>query len=371
MKYVFFIIVLAILLSMMGYVMLRAWQVLPPKNQIRTLFAVVYVFLFLLMLSGLFLEHVLNSGLSKVVTFTGYTFLMIVIYMLVSFLLVDIIRIVNSMFHFAPHGMFAFRTLAAGVSLGIIVIALVAGNYMFNHPVVSELDLTIEKPLQNKELTIVAASDIHLGSSIGKKRLRKYVDLINSQKPDIILLTGDITDRSIGSVMEQNMKDELQALKAPLGVYAISGNHEFYSGKPQEIAGYMRESGINVLNDSVCLVDSSFYIIGRDDVTNRKRKPLKELMIGLDNNLPKILLDHQPYHLEEAMQQGVDLQLSGHTHNGQFFPGNLIVKSMFELGHGYLRKGNTHYYVSSGLGLWGPQYRIGTQSEVVLINLKY
>ncbi|MFZ4725789.1 MAG: metallophosphoesterase, partial [Paludibacter sp.] len=117
--------------------------------------------------------------------------------------------------------------------------------------------------------------------------------------------------------------------------------------------------------------DSSFYIVGRDDKSNLNRKKLSEIVTGLDKKLPFILMDHQPYHLEEAEQNDIDFQISGHTHNGQFFPGNLFVKKMYELGYGYLKKGNTHYYVSSGLGLWGPQYRIGTESELVVINLKY
>ena len=210
-----------------------------------------------------------------------------------------------------------------------------------------------------------------LGNSIDIQMLRKYVKLINAQHPDIVLLLGDITDRSASPLSEQNMKTELQSIHAPLGTYAIRGNHEYYSGKPKAIAGYLKASGITVLIDSACLVDNSFYIIGRDDRTNSKRKPLSEMVQGLDKDIPKILLDHQPFKLKDAEQNGIDLQLSGHTHDGQFFPGNLYVKKMFELGHGYLKKGKTHYYISSGLGIWGPHYRIGTQSELVEIRLKY
>ena len=101
------------------------------------------------------------------------------------------------------------------------------------------------------------------------------------------------------------------------------------------------------------------------------RKNLSDIVKGLDANKPRILIDHQPFHLEEAEQNGIDFQFSGHTHNGQFFPANLVVKRMYELGYGYLKKGSTHYYVSSGLGIWGPEYRIGTQSEVVVVNMSY
>jgi uncharacterized protein len=371
MKYSFFLVIFILFFAAVTYVMVRGMQILPSKSGIRTTFAWSYAFLFLLFFGGLFLDHALGQTVSSIVTFVGYTFLMVVIYMLVSFLLVDMVRLSNHFTHFSSTNLSIFRVRAAEVSLFLIVIALIVGHYNFNHPKLVKLDITLEKPLQHKELKIVAASDIHLGNGIDKKRLKKFVTLINEQQPDIILLVGDITDRSIGPVTEQNMKAELLELKAPLGVYAIRGNHEYYSGKTEEIANYLTASGIKQLYDSTCLVDNSFYLIGRDDRTNSERKPLRDLVKNLDSKLPKILLDHQPYALEEAQQNGIDLQLSGHTHDGQFFPLNLVVRNMYEQAHGYLRKGNTQYYISSGLGIWGPQYRIGTQSELVVIRLKY
>jgi Predicted phosphohydrolases len=184
-------------------------------------------------------------------------------------------------------------------------------------------------------------------------------------------LAGDVSDRSIIPVMNQHMDEEFRQIKAKYGVFAINGNHEHFSETPNATANYLKKAGINVLIDEVALVDSSFYIIGREDHIVRNRKPLDQLVKGLDPSKPRILLDHQPFHLYDAENNGIDLQISGHTHNGQFFPGNLIVKRMYEMGHGYLKRGKTHYYVSSGLGIWGPQYRIGTQSELVVVNLKY
>jgi predicted MPP superfamily phosphohydrolase len=263
-----------------------------------------------------------------------------------------------------------FRLWMMVATLGVTGIAMIAGNYRFNHPSVVTLNLSTKNPRQNKVLTIVAASDIHLGISIDKKRLQSYVKMMNDQHPDIVLLAGDISDRSMIPVIKQNMLEEFSNIKAPMGVYAIYGNHEHYAETPTATADYLKKAGIVVLRDSACLVDNSFYLIGRDDRTNQKRKTLKEIVKGLDMKYPRILMDHQPFHLEEAENNNIDLQLSGHTHNGQFFPINLIIKSFYELSYGYLKKGNTHYYVSSGLGLWGPQYRIGTQSELVVIHLK-
>jgi uncharacterized protein len=371
MKITFFLFVFVLILTMFSSVLIHGLPLLPARNGWRWIVGIVYILLFLSLFAGLFLEHRLNLGFAKILTFTGYTFLLFVIYMTLSFLLTDLIRLANSWFHFAPIGMLVFRQWAAIVSMVIITITLFIGNYRFNHPALVHLDLTVENPVQHKSIKIVAASDIHLGTSIDKKMLHKYVQLINARKPDIILLAGDITDRSFGPVMEQKMEQELSQLHAPLGVFAITGNHEYYSGVPEEINEYLRAAGIRMLHDSVALVDHSFYLVGRDDRTNPNRKPLEELVKGLKPELPKILLDHQPYALEQACNNGIDLQISGHTHNGQFFPGNLFVARIFELGHGYLKKGKTHFYVSSGLGIWGPLYRIGTQSELVEIQLNY
>jgi hypothetical protein len=252
-----------------------------------------------------------------------------------------------------------------------ISIALVIGNYRFNHPQVVKLNISSAKPKQNKHVRIVAVSDVHLGFSIDKARLQSYVKLINDQHPDLVLMAGDISDRPVYPIVRQNMKEELRSIQAKLGVYAINGNHEYLAETPLALSPYLEEAGIKVLRDNVVLLDGSFYIAGRDDRMNPNRKTVQALVSGLDSKLPIIMMDHQPYHLEQAEKNGVDLQLSGHTHNGQFFPGNLIVKRMYELGYGYLKKGNTHYYVSSGLGIWGPQYRIGTQSEIVVIELDY
>ncbi len=371
MKPYMFLVILALILSAFASVLIHSLNLLPSKPNLRWSFGIVYVALFLSIFAGIFLEHKLGLGLAKVITFTGYTFLMVVMMMLVSFLFVDLVRLANYFFHFAPPGMLVIRQWIAVGSLAIIAIILGFGNYRFNHPEVVQLNLQAHTPLQHKEIRIVAASDIHLGSSIDKKRLHSYVQLINAQKPDIILLAGDITDRSFGPVLEQKMEEELLQLKAPLGVYAISGNHEHYSGVQSQIAQYLKTSGITLLEDSAALIDASFYLIGRKDYSDPHRKPLSALTIGLKPELPRILLDHQPHHLEEAVQQNIDLQLSGHTHNGQVFPGNLIVRSMYEDGYGYLQKNKTHFYVSSGLGIWGPQYRIGSQSEVVVIQFTY
>ncbi len=244
------------------------------------------------------------------------------------------------------------------------------GYSNFSNPKTEYYTININKKAgEMKELRIVAASDWHIGHIIRKARLKTYVDKINALKPDIILLPGDVINHDLRPVAEQNMNEELSQLKAPFGVYAIAGNHE-YMGSLVNNLNYLTQSGIRVLKDEVLKINN-FYLVGRDDYSNKRRKPLDSLMTGIDHTLPILLLDHQPHHLQDAQQNGVDLQLSGHTHNGQVWPFNYIVNKVFEMGHGYHIKGNTHYYVSSGLGLWGALLRIGTQSEIVCITLKF
>jgi predicted MPP superfamily phosphohydrolase len=129
---------------------------------------------------------------------------------------------------------------------------------------------------------------------------------------------------------------------------------------------------MTLLIDSVAQIDDSFWIIGRDDKQgNSFRKSLEELVIQTNPSQALFLLDHEPYDLSQAEKNGIDLQLSGHTHYGQLWPINRIVDYIFEVGYGYKQKGNTHIYVSSGLGLWGPPFRIGTQSELVVFNIHF
>jgi predicted MPP superfamily phosphohydrolase len=213
------------------------------------------------------------------------------------------------------------------------------------------------------------ASDLHLGNVLRKGRLTKWVNLINSQDPDLIILDGDIFDHSYKAVESQHMDKELRRLHAKLGVFAVPGNHDYYTGVDKVIS-YLRKSGITVLRDSAVVVNNSLLIIGRDDLTNKNRKTLSSLLEGQDPGLSTLVLDHQPHSLDESVKNRIDLHLSGHTHNGQIFPFNRIVSRIYELGYGYRKSGNTSQYVSSGIGLWAAPIRLGTQSEIVKILLK-
>ncbi|GAB6394777.1 MAG: metallophosphoesterase [Bacteroidales bacterium] len=250
----------------------------------------------------------------------------------------------------------------------LLVGGCLAGGYIhYLHKKRVELALTVNKEMA-APLKIVAVSDLHLGYGIGKKEFETWLPLINNERPDVVLIAGDLADGNMRPLFEGDFAGSLRKIRAKYGVYAVLGNHE-YIGNVEKSINFFRSAGITLLRDSVVLVDNRFYIAGRDDRSNRKRKTLEDLIAPADKPLPVILLDHQPVDLAAAERNRVDLQISGHTHHGQVWPVSWITEWLFERAYGYLKKGDTHVYVTSGLGLWGGKFRIGSSSEYVVIRL--
>ncbi|OFY57727.1 MAG: hypothetical protein A2V50_03630 [Bacteroidetes bacterium RBG_19FT_COMBO_42_10] len=199
--------------------------------------------------------------------------------------------------------------------------------------------------------------------------------MLEEIRPDVVFLLGDIVDGELGPVLRGDLLKYFTIPHTVDGLFAITGNHEFIGGADRTIP-YIEGKGIRVLKDEMVILPGGIQVIGRLDRDSRRfygknRLPLADLMKDTDKSKPIIVLDHQPLNLEEAEINGVDLQMSGHTHNGQFWPLNYITRRMYELSYGYLRKGSTHFIVSSGFGLWGPRVRSGSRSEIVLVNVKF
>ena len=370
MKYLFFIVILLLWLLLVAYTFIRGNQAFLSVPAVRWVYLALMTISFLSFFAGFFLNEFLSPILGKTISFIGYSFLILSIYLFFSFLMIDIVRLLNHFLHFIPDEA-KFRTWSGIFIFGAIIGVMIIGNVRFNNPKVVNIDIQSSRPTQNKEVKIVALSDIHLGTSIDKKRLKKYVDLVNSQHPDMVLIGGDLIDRSLKPVIAQKMDEELRQLRAPFGVFAVEGNHEHFGEGGKAVTDFFEQSNITLIQDSTILINDEFYLVGREDHINSKRLSINQILNSTDPSKPRILLDHQPYNLSEAEQNDIDFQFSGHTHKGQFFPINLVVNMIFEQGYGYLQKGNTHYYISSGLGIWGPQYRIGSQSEVVVVKFRY
>jgi len=397
MRVFFNAIFVQVLLSV--YIYWRGWQALPDKNYIKIPYAAIFIGELIFYFIGFFTS---SSGLLPFdalhdLAWVGTSWMIFAIYMTVLLLIYDLVKYIDKKKKFLPEALNLKnkrpRLIYFCAALLLVVGVMIQGNYRFRNPVVTEMNLAVEKHSPNiKNLRIVVATDIHAGYLINKAMIGRYVDKIMEQKPDLILLVGDIIDYDIRSIYEQHMETEFRRLKAPYGAYVTTGNHEYIQIDPvkdEKILWLDQKSGLTLLRDSTVLIDNSFYLVGREDDHAENRKSLPEIMQGVDKDLPVIVMNHEPHFLDEEVDAGADIALYGHTHNGQFFPNNVLMalsskiynsgiipedkkmRFMYELPYGYKKKGNTHIYVSSGLGLAGPQYRIGTLSEIVVLNVSF
>lgn len=246
------------------------------------------------------------------------------------------------------------------------------GTYYAYSPVVRTYNIVIPKRANGrKHLRIAMASDMHFGNLSGISHLRRLVKELKELNPEIILFPGDIIDDDIEPFIRKKMGDIMKEISAPLGIYGVLGNHEYYGGAIPEFLSEMKRIGVTILLDQVVKVDHSFFLVGRKDKTDSKRATMDNLLAEVDQTYPIIVMDHQPAERKQSVLHGADLLLSGHTHRGQMAPNHLITRRVFELDWGYLQKNHLHVIVSSGYGFWGPPLRIGSRSEVVLIEVNF
>lgn len=354
------ITLILILVGLLVYVGWHIWAIVPVALWAKWVLVGLGVLCFALEFVGFTpLMNRLPLDIASAIYNIGNKTLIILFYLMMTFLLLDLGRLL----HIVPRTML-HDNLPTSIGIAVLMSALFvcAGiHYRHKQRVAIYLDSNgrIGQPL-----TLVMASDLHIGYHNRRSDLARWVDLINAEKPDLVLIAGDIIDYSFRPVIEEDMAAEFRRIKAP--VYACLGNHEYIAGEP-DAEKFYSDAGINLLIDTAVTLND-ITIIGRDDRSNRNRKKLDDFNIN-DSNYT-ILLDHQPYHLEEAEQCGIDFQLSGHTHRGQVWPLSWITDMLYECSWGIHQRGTTSYYVSSGLGIWGAKYRIGTQSEYVVAKIK-
>lgn len=357
----FFIALLSAYLIGNIYIFIRGAQAVSTFPwSIKILLALLYWCTALSFIGSFLLRNIkLPFILSHTFHEIGTGWLVFTLYMVLCLLFFDLLRLFNTPFK-------------QGFTLSILLtISLLGyGYYNFKNPQTKVINITINKtlPTYTQPIKVVAVSDVHLGHGTGKKQLKQYVDHINNLHPDLILIAGDLIDNSVVPLYEQQMQEELSQLQAPLGIYMVPGNHEFISGIEKCIP-FLEQTPIRLLRDTVITLPNGFQLIGRDDRSNRSRLPLQTLLQQTNPNKPILLLDHQPFHLNETEKAGVDFQFSGHTHHGQIWPITLVTDHLFEQSYGYRQWGDSHIYVSSGLSLWGPPFRIGTDSEFVIIQI--
>ncbi len=368
------LIVLLVFAALNIYLFMRGWQALPAHTTVRIIYPVLFILASTAVFVAVLLGGKLPLWLSRIFDVIGGYWMILFVFMVTAALLADLLRLVHHYHPFFPDWVtadYARAKLYYFVAvMAVLVIISVIGYLRFDNPRIKELNVNIVKENAAADsFTIVAASDIHLGNLIRRNRLAGWVDIINRQKPDFIVLAGDLFDHNMKAVESQDMRKELLRLDAKYGVYAVPGNHDYYAGIAHAMK-YMESSGIVVLRDQALTVGHKLVIVGRDDLTNQKRKSLETIMTGVNHRLPIVVVDHQPLNIAESVENQADIHISGHTHNGQIFPIKWVVSRMYELAYGYASMDNTHVYVSSGLGLWGAPLRLGSNSEIVKMNVQ-
>jgi len=363
------------------YIARRGAQALAPAPGARRIFLAVYIVAALLFPVGRILMSSVQGRLSSLLVEVGTYHMAVMLYGFLAVLAVDLVRLANAFVPFLPKSLYAEGAKTGPVLFGAVAVAVLltvaAGVWNAARLRTVDLDLTLPRGAGRVDrLTVVAVSDLHLGALVGPSRLEKVVERMNALEPDVVLFAGDIVDETVTEAIEAKLSGIMGRLRAPLGLFACPGNHEYYSGLERNVA-CLRACGIAVLQDETAAVDEAFILVGRRDAGSLGRGE-KRLSIGgilsrsgRPVDLPVVVLDHQPVHLEEAEQAGAALQISGHTHDGQMFPIGIINSLIYELNWGYKRKGGTQYYVTSGAGTWGPPLRIGSRAEIVRIRITF
>jgi len=376
-----FLIFLTIVLTIYSltnlYIFLKGYHSITSSRETKILYTLIFLILASSFVAGKVLEATHSTVFSDILNIIGGFWMGFILYAFLLLLISDIgglvLRVPGII---GPNNILIYRKWAFLGTLLISVLLISGGFINAVIPVVKKYDVTINKFAgEVKNLRIAAVSDVHLGSIIRKRSLRKLSEIFREMKPDVVFLLGDIVDGELGPVMRGDLLKYFTIPETADGLYAITGNHEFIGGADRTIP-YIESKGIRLLKDEMVILPGGIQVIGRLDRDSRRyyskeRMPLEELMKNTNPKLPVILLDHQPLNLGESQKHDVDLQLSGHTHNGQMWPLNLITRKLYELSYGHLLKGSTHIIVSSGYGLWGPRIRSGSRSEVLLVNVKF
>jgi uncharacterized protein len=374
---VFFIIVFTIYFLTNLYIFLKGLKAIPGAGNLRLIYTFIYIVLASTFIAGKFLERNHSTVFTDILNIIGGFWMAFMLYAFLILLLSDIVfPILRVTRILSFENIFLYRKWAYFVTVFVSSGFIFFGFLNAVTPVVKKYDIAINKHAGNiRSYKIAAVSDIHLGSIIRKRSMRKLSGMIEKIKPDIVFLLGDIVDGEIGPVLRGDLLKSFTSPYCKDGLFAITGNHEYIGGAATTIP-YIEKHGIRILKDEMVTLSEGIQLFGRIDrdgarFNRKERLPLADLIKQADLSKPVILLDHQPLKLGETVESGVDLQLSGHTHNGQMWPLNYITGMIYELSYGYRKIGKTQFIVSCGYGLWGPRVRSGSRPEVLEINITF
>jgi predicted MPP superfamily phosphohydrolase len=309
----------------------------------------------------------------KMLSVAGGYLLAFFLYLFLCIILYDLFLLLNLAFKLLSAKIrksFSFRSYTLSIMILLSAIIVVAGAINLNTIRVSKYEIKVPRRDSDIDhLRIAFVSDLHLQQDTRPAFIEQFVRKVSALDPDLMLYGGDMTEGDSENESTEAVESMLKQINARYGVYGVTGNHEFYGG--QGNASFFRKAGIILLCDTMLRIGNSFYLAGRYDQHYRKRKTAEEILGREPFDLPVIVVDHRPTELQEISLTGADVQFSGHTHNGQLFPFNLITSSIYELGWGYKKIRNTHFFVSSGLRLWGPPVKTAGKSEIMVVDIYF
>ena len=359
------------------------------KNKIiKYIVIITYIFFASSFITGFFLPY-------KKIKIIGNYFLGVIQYIVLIVILADLIRILLKKTKIVNEKILSSKITFIISGSICILLTILLSTYGVIHSkkiVYTDYNVNINKITNIDNLKISLVSDIHLGYNTHLSHIKKMVDMINNSNSDLVLIAGDIFDNNYEAIgNDEDIINELKRIKSKYGVYAVYGNHDIdekilagftFNWDKSEVLidprmeEFLSKSNIKTLRDETILIDDSFYLIGRLDyhkygIKINERKTIEELIKDIDIDKPIIVLDHEPYELNELSNNNVDLDLSGHTHNGQMFPSNILIKVIWDNPYGLLKVGNMTSIVTSGIGVYGPNMRVLTTAEVVNINVNF
>ena len=352
------------------YLFVRVGQLFINKGY-RFLYALIYLLVALIYpVTNLFAGREVGFVVGNLAMATGYI-LPFYLYLFLSLLLVDILLLINRMVGIVRKEFLkstVFKAACFSTILFISIGVVYAGALNFNNIQVSEYQVEIpRKSAKIDHLRIGFVADFHLKNGIDAEYVARVKDQILKIKPDIMIFGGDITEGTREEAGLRRFEEILREIHPRYGVFAIFGNHEAYGR--QGNGAFFAKAGMRLINDQVVVIDSSFNLVGRYDSQYYERKSLAQMMKSVDSTLPVIMIDHRPTELVQIGEAGVDISFSGHTHDGQLFPLNLILRNMYPLVYGYKKFTNTHSFVTSGIRLWGPLVRTVGKSEILVVDV--
>lgn len=392
-----FLFLLPFYLGVSSYMMFRFFYWMKHCNhrfnwlRFKVPFAVVYLFMALSPVIAFLLP---KSAVAIVIRRISTYWIGIMLYSLLYVVLFDLLRLIAKHTKLKNTLLFSRGSV---ISIGSVVVACAVATCLYGifnarNIKVNEYSVTVNKSCgSDKHLKAVLVADLHMGYAIGVDHITNMVEKINQQDADIVIIAGDIFDNSYDGMDDpEGIKAQLKSIKSKYSVYAVYGNHDIdekilmgftfdWGGKQlnsEKMTNFIKECDIKLINDESVLINDEFYLVGRRDTDkpgteDGTRTEISELTKDLDKTKPIFVLSHEPDELQKTADAGADIDFSGHTHDGQLFPGNLTIGLFWENPCGMIKKDNMYSIVTSGVGVYGTFMRVGTDAEICSVDIDF